>query len=129
MLENLVDRFSPNPSIVPAMQFAQQRTRVGLLTDMFPRMFTMLEQKNLLPSIQWDCVIDSSQVRVRKPEKEIFTIAQNHAGVPADQILFIDNQQNNLDAAKACGWNTLHYDSTQYEESGKRVLLSLQELL
>jgi FMN phosphatase YigB (HAD superfamily) len=48
---------------------------------------------------------------------EIYQIAQEKAGVPAKEILFVDNRQKNIDGAKKVGWQTFFYDSKDYNKS------------
>ena len=46
---------------------------------------------------------------VRKPSRTIFERALNIAQVPADDVLFVDDREQNLVPARALGFNTHHY--------------------
>lgn len=48
-------------------------------------------------------VVNSSRVGVAKPDRRIYEIAVEHAGVPPDRCLFVDDRQENVDAAVAFG--------------------------
>lgn len=126
---NIIKRFYANPVIWPLVETLKQKTRIGLLTNMYPGMLDEIKQKNILPSVEWDVVIDSSVEQVIKPDKEIFRIAQDRAGVPNEEILFVDDRLENIDAAKAFGWQTFLYDSSNHEKSTKdfEQFLKLQQ--
>lgn len=120
-LEAFVDRFSANPDIVPAIKLVRDQVGVGLLTNMYPRMFDDIQRRQILPDIVWDHVVDSSVVRLQKPDPEMFAHAQQVAGVPGDQILFVDNSLEHVAAAKAHGWQAYHYDSSDHRQSSQRL--------
>lgn len=52
----------------------------------------------------FDFVVDSSSVGVRKPDPRIFEIALSHlAGIEPQQVVFLDDYQANVDAARRLG--------------------------
>lgn len=93
---------------------------------MYPRMLDAIKEAKLLPPTSWDATVDSSIELVQKPDHEIYVLAQKMAGVPHEEILFIDNTQKHLDAAKTLGWQTLFYDSCDYEKSTASLKNSFQ---
>ncbi len=121
MLQDFVDNFEQNSLIWPLLGKLKQKNKIGLLTNMYPRMFEGISQKGLLPPTEWNVIIDSSVVKLQKPDKEIYLHAQKMTGVPHEEILFIDNQQKNLDAAKELGWQTFLYDSRDYEQATRAL--------
>jgi HAD superfamily hydrolase (TIGR01509 family) len=129
LLNYFVDHFEQNTSIWPVMEAAKKLGRVGLLTDMYPRMLDTIKKHGLLAPIEWDIVIDSSVEKVRKPTKEIFDLAAHRAGVKPEEILFIDNRQWNVDGAKVMGWQTYLYDSSNYEKSSRDLAVFLSQNL
>lgn len=122
MIDDFVRRFEPNPSIWPVISEIHKTKRVGLLTDMYVGMLDKIKETNLLPPEQWDVVIDSSIVRCKKPEREIFELATKQSGVPKDEIFFIDNVEENTNAARDFGWQTFLYDSKHPERSSQKLL-------
>jgi FMN phosphatase YigB (HAD superfamily) len=115
--ESILKRFYANPDIWPLIESLKQKIPIGLLTNMYPGMLDEIKQKNILPDVEWDVVIDSSVEQVTKPDKEIFVIAQHKAGVPNNKILFVDDRPENIEAAKAFGWHTFLYDSSNHKKS------------
>lgn len=56
-----------------------------------------------------DLVILSSEYNMMKPKKEIFDLAITKADCKPEEILFIDDSNDNLAAAKGLGMNTYLY--------------------
>jgi len=58
----------------------------------------------------------SSRVQLIKPEPEIFAHALKAFGIEAEHTLFIDDMAYNADAARAAGWQAVHFqDPAQCE--------------
>jgi FMN phosphatase YigB (HAD superfamily) len=117
-----IDRFEANPSIWPIIDQIRQKCPVGLLTNMYLNMFPAIQNRELLPPVTWREIIDSSVVKLRKPDLAIYQLAQKRAAVPDTEILFIDNVQKNLDPAVSLGWQTFLYDSANPKESSEKLL-------
>ncbi len=93
---------------------------------MYPGMFAAIKEKGLLPNVPWEIVIDSSVVGMKKPERPIYDLAREKAGVKNEEIFFVDNVPNNITAAKNLGWHTFLYDPVHAEESSQRLLQQFQ---
>lgn len=119
---DFVNRFEPNPSIWPVIEKIHQTTRIGLLTNVYPRMLDQIKHRNIMPPVMWDVEVDSSIVGSQKPEQKIFELAQELAKVKKDEILFIDNTKGHINAAKDLGWNTFLYDSKDPVTSSRKLL-------
>ena len=81
----------------------------------------MIKERELLPKVKWDAIVDSSVVGLRKPDEEIYERAEREAGVKGEEILFIDNMAKNLVMAEKRGWETFLYNSADYEQSNKEL--------
>ena len=66
-------------------------------------------------------IIDSSVEKVQKPYKPIYELAQKKSGFEANEILFIDNSQKNIDTARELGWQTFLYDSSNHQGSCQKL--------
>ncbi|MFE0171628.1 HAD-IA family hydrolase [Streptomyces sp. NPDC059002] len=56
-----------------------------------------------------DDVISSADLGVVKPDRRIYEVAAERAGVGAGRCLFVDDRRENVDAAVALGMSGLHY--------------------
>jgi FMN phosphatase YigB (HAD superfamily) len=115
LLNAFVSRFEPNPAIWPAVDEIQRQVPVGLLTNMYKGMFDAIQKTGMLPQAPWAAIVDSSVEGCQKPEARIFQIAQARAGVPAD------NSPEHVDAAKALGWQTFLYDTSNPQQSSEEL--------
>lgn len=119
--KDFVSRFEKNNGIWKIVKECRQKYKVGLLTGQYPNMLNLIKNAGLLLPINWDIVIDSSVVKVNKPNEEIYLLAQKEANVEPKEILFIDNVDKNLDVPKKLGWKTFLYDSSDYERSNEEL--------
>lgn len=122
LLDDLVNRFEQNPSIWPVITEIHKTHRIGLLTNMFIGMLDTIIERGLLPNEHWDIIIDSSIVHLKKPNNDMFAFAQRQAGVPHNEIFFVDNLEENILAAQQLGWQTFLYDSKNPEASSQKLL-------
>ncbi len=64
--------------------------------------------RSLLPVDElFDAVVDSSQVRLRKPDPAIFLLTCERLGLAPRECLFVDDLRCNVDAAAELGMTTL----------------------
>jgi len=108
------------------LKWAAKNYRVGLLSNIMPGFITEMIMKGLLPDVEYDAIIDSSEVAAIKPEEEIYAIAQKEAGVSASEILFVDDSRTNLMAAERMDWKVMWFDDYRPEESVARIYQSLE---
>lgn len=120
-LKDFVYGFERNDSIWPVIEKAKRKFKIGLLTNMYTNMLDMIKERDLLPKVEWDVVIDSSIEKVIKPTEAIFKLAQERAEVNGKEILFVENGKKHVEAAMKFGWQTLLYDPVNLEESNRKL--------
>ena len=54
-----------------------------------------------------DDIVVSGEVKAAKPDPRAYEIAAERAGQPMDRLLFVDDRQQNIDAAAALGMDTI----------------------
>jgi FMN phosphatase YigB (HAD superfamily)/DNA-binding Xre family transcriptional regulator len=121
-----LDAIDPILPMHDLLKSVSQRYRVGLLTNIMPGFVDVMRQRGLLPAIDYDVIIDSSEVRCIKPERQIYEIATEKAGVPNAEILLVDDARTNLMAAEKQGWHVLWFDDYRPEESIARIADALE---
>lgn len=52
----------------------------------------------------------SARVKLIKPEAEIFDLARAEFGIEPASSVFIDDHRPNIDAARAAGWDAIHFE-------------------
>ncbi len=121
-----LETVEPIEQMQELLQWASERYQVGLLTNIMPGLLSAMRRNGQLPNINYDAVVDSSEVGAIKPESQIYEIATARAGVPPEEILLIDDARPNLMAAEKQGWHVLWFDDARPEESVERVRAALE---
>ena len=88
-----------------AFKLKKQGYKIAILSDQW-----YLSKQALLPekiSKKFDKIIISCDIGVRKPNLKIYKILLKKLNLPAENCLFIDNQEWNLKPAKKLGMKTI----------------------
>lgn len=111
----------PIPQAQSLLKWVAEHYRVGLLTNNMPGGMDSYRRKHLLPELDYEVIIDSSEVGVLKPDPRIYQIAREKAGIHQAGILLVDNEKPNLLAAEAAGWQTVRFDDIHPAASAEAV--------
>jgi putative hydrolase of the HAD superfamily len=97
--------------------------RLYFLSNMPQPYARVLEQRN--PFLQWfDGGFFSGDVKLIKPQPEIFRMLESHYQLDCDRTVFIDDLPANVAAARAHGWQALHFESASQVEPLLAALLA-----
>jgi len=90
---------------------------MGIITDAFQPVSKKLSWLELggFGSV-WDSIISSEEVRIRKPDPEIYRAALRQLGVNASEAAFVGHEAKELDGAKSVGMKTIAFN---YEPAAK----------
>lgn len=83
---------------------------VGLLSNIYPGVFEIIDETQLFPFTNWAQTILSCDVGFVKPELEIYELAEQKSGTSSELILFIDDKSDFLKPARKRGWQTYLFD-------------------
>ncbi len=91
-----------------ARSFRTNGRRTAMLSNCPPEILTRIRADRRL---EWwfDVVVASCEVGRTKPAPQIFQICLSSLGAMADQVLFVDDQIVNIEAAARCGIQTMHF--------------------
>lgn len=115
-----------NEAMQEVVEWAAENYRIGLLTNIMPGLVSEMRRSGLLPAVNYEIIVDSSEVGALKPETEIYKIAQDLAACPPEEILLIDDTISNLKTAEKIGWNIMTYNNASPEESAERARQALE---
>jgi HAD superfamily hydrolase (TIGR01509 family) len=125
VIEAVPAELQPMPHTVRLMERLRGRGhRLWFLSNMPAPYARHLEDTH--DFLRWfDGGLFSSRVNLVKPEPAIFHEAQRRFGAPAGELLFIDDFAHNVAAARALGWQGLHFLSPAQceDELSARALL------
>lgn len=114
------------PGMSELVSWVAENYRVGLLTNTMPGLVQTMQARGLLPAVNFEIIIDSSEVRAIKPEEKIYQIAAERTGLSPQDILLIDDDRPNLVAAGRFGWHTMKFQSHQPGEAIAAIYTALQ---
>ncbi len=100
--------------------------RIGLLSNIMPGFIEDMISSGVLPSLDYESIIDSSKVGLIKPNPEIYSLATEKVGVPPEGILLVDDARPNIMSAAQAGWHVIWVDQTHPENTAKRILSMLE---
>ena len=69
----------------------------------------------------FDEIVLSGEVKLIKPEPEIFELFLQKIGKPANQCLFIDDSEANITTARKLGFDTVHFISPEHLQNELRI--------
>ncbi|QNG20563.1 HAD family phosphatase [Rhodococcus triatomae] len=72
-----------------------------------------------------DVIVDSYAVGVRKPDPEIFRIAEERIGAAPGTSILVDDLGVNCEAARSAGWGAVRFGDTDQAVADLRELLSV----
>jgi FMN phosphatase YigB (HAD superfamily) len=129
LIDGFVNRFEKNESIVPVVREIHKRCRIGLLTNMYPRMLDAMQERGLVFDAKWDVIVDSSIKKLVKPDSRIYELAAELAGAKPGEILFVENTPSHIAVAQKSGWQTHLYDPKNPAQSSVDLLTFFSTLV
>ncbi len=108
----LQEAFISTPIDERMLEYARQlknKYSVGIITDNSTERMNVIMEQNKGFNI-FDTIIISEDVKCTKEGTEIFEITTQRANVNAEECIFIDNKQENVDTAKKVGFIGLYFD-------------------
>jgi HAD superfamily hydrolase (TIGR01509 family) len=96
-----------------------ENVRVGLLSNNYPVVSDHLRGLEAFGRLHRP--VFSNEIGVKKPDPASFAALEAAMGVPAAQVAFVDDVQENIVAAEQAGFHGLIYDHTQHEDFERRL--------
>lgn len=84
---------------------------VGLISNAWSGLRDYITKEKIIPA--FDSVTISAEVGAAKPDAKIFQVALEQAGVKAEEAVFVDDFQVNIDACEAIGMKGVLFKSPQ----------------
>lgn len=108
LLERMVADLDLEPDVANAVQQLRQRgVKIAVLSNSWgSHPFDPYRPFNLHE--QFDAVVISDQVGLRKPDPEIFTLTADRLTLPPSKCVFVDDVARYLPPARELGMGTIH---------------------
>lgn len=69
-----------------------------------------------------DGIFYSAELRAKKPERNFFDQVASRIGLPAGNLLLVDDSLDNVDAARRAGWRAVHWTTRSSPHSIRAAL-------
>lgn len=116
---DIVDR-----ELVEFIRSLRGKFHVGLISNAWSGMRAHLKKEKLLEL--FETVVISAEVGVMKPEARIYSIALEQAEVKAEEAVFVDDVQTNIDACQQIGMKGVLFNDPQKAEEELKKLLKIK---
>ena len=108
------DIFEIKPATVAlAANLKSAGHRIGILSNTCEAHWEHAANKFRALSLLFDPVVTSYEVNSMKPDKGIYETAAKHVGCAPEELFFVDDREDNVDAARRLGWHASLFSSTQ----------------
>ena len=104
----------------------KNRCKIAVLSNLMP--FDKKRIDNQYDLDEFDYVYLSFEIGLKKPDKQIYEYVLNDLKIDANDILFIDDDTDNISIAKECGWNTCQAFGYELDKIKKSVEEFLKEM-
>lgn len=109
--ELFLDGITANPAMWALLPALRNEFRLGLLSNNYPEVSAALRQDESLKI--FDALVFSNEIGVKKPDPQAFAALSAALGVAPKDTVFVDDTQENLDAAEALGFHGLLFDTLE----------------
>lgn len=113
---------SPNPEILDFAKWLRERGfMTGVFSNVMPHSLRALRKESVYDG--FDPVLFSCEIGMVKPEMDFYQLALDRLNLPAQEVLFIDDQERNLSPARVLHMQTvLATDPKQIIHDVKKTL-------
>jgi putative hydrolase of the HAD superfamily len=74
---------------------------------------------------RFQAIVDATYSNILKPDPRAYQIVLDQLSLDAGSCVFVDDQERNIAGARACGFQTVHFDVREPKESYARALRCL----
>ncbi|MDP2777451.1 MAG: HAD family phosphatase [Anaerolineales bacterium] len=111
-------------NLVNFIRSLRGKIHTGLISNAWSGMRAFLEKEKFIEL--FDTVIISAEAGMMKPDTGIYQIALEQAGVKAEQAVFVDDIQANIDASEKIGMKGILFKDSQEALSRLKQLLKME---
>jgi len=105
--------FDANATILPVVaQLEAAGHRLGILSNTNPSHWNYCAGQFEILRSAFEVTILSYEVHALKPDPAIYRVARDRAGVPAEDVFFVDDRTDNVEGARQAGFDAVLYTDT-----------------
>ncbi len=94
----------------------ENKIEVGIISNIHDGLWESAFELSLVPNIKYKKIYLSYQIKMAKPNSDIYEMVQRESGVLPSEILFVDDKAENLIVPQSLGWKTVLFDELEAEK-------------
>lgn len=118
--KDYLDTIELNDGFMDFIKAAKRKYKLAVISNDSSRWSRYLREKFELDQY-FDVVSISGDLGIQKPDARIFQITVEKLAVRAEDCLYIDDREGNLEAAEKLGMNTVMLNSRNVPYSGNKI--------
>jgi putative hydrolase of the HAD superfamily len=99
----------------------ESKIDVGIISNICHGLWQRSSELGLIPNINYKKIYLSYQLKMAKPNLDIYEKVQKESGVLPNEILFVDDKAENLVVPQNLGWQTVLFDELKAEKGVARI--------
>lgn len=99
----------------------ENKVEVGIISNICEGLWETSFKIGLIPDIRYKKIYLSYQIKMAKPNLDIYEKVQRESGFLPNEILFVDDKAENLIIPKRLGWQTVLFDESKAQEGISRI--------
>jgi len=104
----LFDLFEVNRELIDFIAWSKPKIKPALCSNFSASLRPLIRDKYKIENL-FDAIVVSSEVKMLKPQAEIYQLTLQQLGVMPQEALFIDDQEKNIEGAEAVGLRGIVY--------------------
>ncbi len=100
-----------SPALIEYTRSLHRHFRVAALTNTWSFGREMIEQRGIADL--FDLIVTSAEEGIQKPDPRIFRITLERLGITASEAVFIDDTEENVEAARVMGIHGIRFSHTE----------------
>ncbi len=109
----MLSALTPDNEMLALVDEVRPHARTAMLTDSAPLLLEAMPRRFPQLVERFDPMLFSCELGALKPSREAFDAAIERLGEPAERVLFIDDTQANVKAARALGMRAHRFTSVE----------------
>ena len=97
--------------------------RIGILTNMPPSFAPHFRRVYADFIAVADAMVISGEARMFKPQRRIYDLLRERIGLPAEELCFVDDVEQNCEGARAAGWHAVQFFDNEQVRRDFQALL------
>lgn len=115
-----LDTIELNDGFLDFIKAVRKKYKLAIISNDSSRWSKYLREKFDLNQY-FDVISISGDLKIQKPDQRIFQLTIEKLAVSAEDCLYIDDREGNLEAANQMGMNTIMLDSRNISYTGNKV--------